>query len=349
MSNHPDWKSQLQALLDAHNHRHARYAKDVAHRTREARAQALFQTFRLLRALGFQLAPAALNGRHCQHLFWYWTADARIAARCAEQGVAMLPRPYSAAYLQFLASTLATFARWIGKPGLVMPPAHYGVAPALFARTYTAATDKGWSGAGVDIAAVIAHVAQRDPRVAMMLELSWRMGLRRKEAIMFQPHLAVVPATALPLDAPVAREYVACISIVRGTKGGRLRCIPLVTEQQCETIARAKQFAPFRTSYLGHPGKSLRQVLDRYKNVLRHAGITKAGLGIVGHGLRHEFAGDTYFDLAEVACPVRGGDPLADPQLTERVLLAVAQRLGHGRPGISQAYVGATTRAPSAS
>lgn len=113
-----------------------------------------------------------------------------------------------------------------------------------------------------------------------------------------------------------------------------------MSKVQRDVIGRAKRHAPYPTSYLGHPGKTLLQSLDRYKNVLSQAGITKKELGIVGHGLRHQFAGDKYFDLAKIACPVRGGDPLQDPELMERVLLAVSQQLGHNRTSISRAYLG---------
>lgn len=347
MSNNSNWKRELQDIINAHNHRHATKAKDVSHRTQAARAAALFVAFKLLRALGFQLAPGGLNGSHVKHLFWYWTADKRVAARCKERSVPMLSQPHSAAYLQFLASTLSTFAAWIGKRGLILPPAGYDIDPALFARSYVAQQDKSWTAQGIDIAMLLERVARIDERVAIMLELVWRTGLRRKEAVMFQPHLAIVPAGLVPMDSPIAEYYVSCLSIERGTKGGRLRLIPLVSDVQREIIERAKQYAPHPTSYLGHPGKTLLQALDRYKNVLSKAGITKKELGIVGHGLRHQFAGDQYFDLAKIACPVRGGDPLQDAELLERVLRAVSQQLGHNRPSITQAYLGSFSRKSS--
>jgi integrase len=340
MSNNPDWKSKLQAIIDAYNHRHAKRPKDVSHRTQAARAAALFIIFNLLRMLGFQLDPARLDGNHVKHLFWYWTCDPRIKALCDRHGVPMLAKPHSAAYLQFLASTLNTFAGWINKPGLILPPEHYGIDPALFERTYVAQEDRGWAAHDIDIPQLLARVARIDERVAIMLELVWHFGLRRKEAVMFQPHLAVVPAGLVPVDGPAAEHYLACLSVERGTKGGRLRLIPLVSDAQRDVIERARRFSAYPTSYLGHPGKTLLQSLDRYKNVLSKAGITKKVLGITGHGLRHQFAGDKYFDLARVACPVRGGDPLGDPALLERVLRTVSQQLGHDRPAISHAYLG---------
>ncbi|HEY8102688.1 MAG TPA: integrase domain-containing protein [Burkholderiaceae bacterium] len=343
MSQNADWKSKLQAIIDAHNHRHAKRAKDVSRRTQAARAEALFVIFKLLRSLGFELAPKHLDGNNVKHLFWHWTCDSRIKERCARHHVTMLVKPHSAAYLQFLASTLNTFSGWIGKPGLVLPPARYGIDPKLFKRTYVAQHDKSWSASKNDIAQLIERVARIDDRVAIMLELQWTTGLRRKEAVMFQPRQAIVPAGLVPIDSPVAEYYVSSLSIERGTKGGRLRLIPLVNDAQRDAIERAKHFAAYPTSYLGQPGKTLLQNLDRYKNVLSQAGITKKDLGITGHGLRHQFAGDKYFDLAKLACPVRGGDPMQDPQLLERVLRAVSQQLGHNRPAISQAYLGAMT------
>jgi hypothetical protein len=43
--------------------------------------------------------------------------------------------------------------------------------------------------------------------------------------VMFQPHLAVVPAGLVPIDVPVAEHYISCLSIAKGTKGGRLRLV----------------------------------------------------------------------------------------------------------------------------
>ncbi len=340
MSHNPDWKTRLQAILNEHNHRHAKRHKEVSHRTRDARASAVFMLFSLLRDLDFQPDPPNLDGTHVKYLFWYLTCDPRIADLCRRRGVPMLPKPHSAAYLQFLASTLRTFAGWIGKDGLILQPERYGIDPVLFERTYVAQQDKSWAAHDIDIPQLLARVARIDERVAIMLELVWRFGLRRKEAVMFQPHLAVVPAGLVPIDSPIAEQYISCLSVERGTKGGRLRLIPLVSDAQRDVIKRARRFAPYPTSYLGHPGKTLLQSLDRYKNVLSQAGITKKELGITGHGLRHQFAGDKYFDLAKVACPVRGGDPLGDPALLERVLRTVSQQLGHDRPAISQAYLG---------
>lgn len=340
MSNNPNWKGKLQAIIKMHNHRHAKRAKDVSHRTQAARAEALFVLFKLWRKLGFQLDPTHLDGTHVKCMFWYLTCDPRIKTLCDRHGVPMLTQPHSAAYLQFLASTLRTFAGWINKPGMVLPPERYGIDPALFERTYIAQQDKSWTSHDIDIPQLLARVARIDERVAIMLELVWRTGLRRKEVVMFQPHLAVVPAGLVPVDGPAAEHYIACLSVERGTKGGRLRLIPLVSEVQREVIERAKRFAPYPTSYLGHPGKTLLQALDRYKNVLSQAGITKRELGITGHGLRHQFAGDKYFDLAKVACPVRGGEPMRDPELMERVLRAVSEQLGHSRSKITTAYCG---------
>ena len=344
MSNHPDWKGALQAIIDRHNHRHAKRPKDIGFKTGEERARGLFLMFRILRQLGFDLSPQGLGGHHVAHLFWYLTGDPRIEALCRKRGVTMPEKRYAPKYLQSLASTLRTFCGWIGKPGLVLPLERYVADPARIACSAIARQDKGWEGHGLDIAALLQRIARIDERVAIMCELQWVFGLRRKEAVMLQPHRAVVPAGRLSIEAPVAESYLVCLEVERGTKGGRLRLVPIVTEAQRAALERAARYAEFPDSYLGHPGKTLRQVLDRYKNVLARTGITTKELGVTGHGLRHQFAGDKYFDLGKIACPVRGGDPMADRELLERVLLAVSRQLGHNRTQITSAYLGALTR-----
>lgn len=340
MSKNGNWKGKLQGIIDEHNHRHAKAPRDVGFKTRAIRASALFVIFNCLRLIGYTPDPDKIRGKHVERLVWYWTCDPRIEQWCRDRGVPMLPKAYSPKYLQSLASTLRVFCGWIGKPGMVLPLQRYVADPARVVCSNVAKQDKGWEGRGIDIAQVLLRVALIDERVAIMLELQWVLGLRRMEVVMLQPHIAVIPAGLLPIDAPIAQAYLACLEVERGTKGGRLRLVPIISDRQREAIERARRYAEFPCSHLGHPGKSLLQALDKYKNVMSKAGITKKGLGVTGHGLRHQFAGDQYFDLAKVPCAIRGGDAMADPELLERVLLAVSRQLGHNRTQITSAYLG---------
>ena len=344
MSNNSDWKAQLDAILNTHNTRHATRSKLVSHSTMAARAKGIYRAFRTLRALGFKPAPENLCSAHLDVLMLYWTADGRLAGaldnrqlRCALRSV-----PYSAAYIQQQLSFLRVFSCWIGKPGLVRHAEHYVEKPEIVRRHYSARHDKGWTGNQVDIEESIRAVARIDEYVAAQLRMVWAFGLRRKEAIMFRPHVAEVPAYALPASCAAIDRYVSFLRIKRGTKGGRLRFVAVRTQAQRDALAFARQIAHFPNSHLGRPELTLKQSLDHFSNVVRVAGLTKKSLGVTPHGLRHEFAGDLFYTLAHVPPPVRGGDPSSDPEVMRAAYLQVAQQLGHNRPQISNAYLGSS-------
>ncbi len=58
------------------------------------------------------------------------------------------------------------------------------------------------------------------------------------------------------------------------------------------------------------------------------------------HGLRHQFAGDLYFDIANVKAPVQGGEVLEEAAAIKDDYQEVARQLGHNPPQISNAYLG---------
>jgi integrase len=69
---------------------------------------------------------------------------------------------------------------------------------------------------------------------------------------------------------------------------------------------------------------------------------------VTPHGLRHQFAGDLYFEIAKVKAPVQDGEPLVDAASMKDAYRQVARQLGHNRPQISNAYLGSphVRRAP---
>lgn len=157
---------------------------------------------------------------------------------------------------------------------------------------------------------------------------------------MFCPHDAVIESSQVPAAHHASEQYAVFLKVKKGTKGGRLRYTAIRTEQQRHAIALARLYAPRHKSHMGHPGLTLKQSLKRFDNVIRKAGITKQQLGITPHGLRHQFAGDLYFDVSHAVAPVRGGDDAVDPDMLKAAYLEVAQQLGHARPRISAAYLG---------
>jgi integrase len=337
----PDWKGELQGLLDDNNELHALRRKTNSHRTQAARAHGVFRMFRLLRHAGYRIGPLSLGGRHVEFLMAYWTADPAIAEGLRTRGSKLQVRdvPYSAAYIQQQLSFLRALCAWIGKAGLVLPAHRYVSNPELVSRSGNATRDRTWSGSMIDADEVLAVVYQADPVVGFQLEVLLVFGLRCKEAVMFSPALAEVPAHALPAEMSEG-SYLAFVCITRGTKGGRVRYTALRNDHQRKVLERAKEIAPHPGMHIGRPGQTLKQALTRFRNVLHRCGVTRRVLGVTAHGLRHEFAADLYFELTEVPAPVKGGPLNLDPKVMEAAYLEVARQLGHGRPRITGAYLG---------
>lgn len=342
MGSNRNWKADLAAILQQHNSRHAgkHRRKGVSHRTMASRAEGLYRSFTLLRALGYQLAPSGLGGRHITHLVCHWCALPPPDGAPPPPADAPPPKLLSAAYIQQQLSFLRVFAGWIGKPGMVLPAAAYLPASAqpLVVRHLQARYDHSLNAAGLDPAQVVAQVAALDPWVGVQLQLMWAFGLRRKEAVMFCPHTAEVPARALPANAEANTQYLSFLQIRRGTKGGRLRYTAVRTPLQHAALAAACALAGRTGAHVGRPGLSLKAALERFSYVMRKAGLTRDQLGVTSHGLRHQFAHDLYFELTGVHAPVCGGP--TDPAVMEAAYLEVAHQLGHGRPQISGAYLG---------
>lgn len=345
MSNNRLWKRRLQDKINQHNRQHGRKAKGVSNKTMQERASSLFRSFGLLRRLGYQIDPSNLAGTHIQVLVDYWTGSARVADLCRRHRVDMLERPHSSTYIQQQLSFLRVYATaWIGKPGMVRPLAHYVDDPARFERSYSATQDRSWEGSAVEFQSVVEKVAAIDARVAAQLALLLAFGLRRKEAVMFMPHSAVVGREDVPASQHPSDRYAVFMRIERGTKGGRLRFVAIRNDQQRAAIERALPFAPHVSSHLGNPGLTLKQSLKRFDNVMRKAGVTRKQLGVTAHGLRHQFAQEFHVELTDVQAPVRGGEACIDAAILKAALLEIARQLGHNRPQIVNAYCGSPAR-----
>jgi integrase len=81
--------------------------------------------------------------------------------------------------------------------------------------------------------------------------------------------------------------------------------------------------------------------MRRLRYVMERFGITRAALGVVPHGLRHQGAAEDFERLTGAAPPVAGG-PAVDADLDRRARLEISSRLGHGRVQIVSAYLGSS-------
>lgn len=299
------WKASLAAVLKAHNN--AKVDGSVAsHATRDKRADVLYAGFKLLREKGYKLDTVhSFRGKHMAVLAKAWE----------ERGL-------SPSTLQNNLSTFRIFAGWIGKAGMVERTDKY-VSPGAAARTSINAQDKSWTAAGVDVAAKIAEVTEKDARVGLQMALQAIFGLRAREAMQLRPHVA---------------DKGSYLALTVGTKGGRDRVVPIDTPEKRALIDRAKTFAASKLASTSDPARTLAQAKNHYYHVLRSCGITRAD-GITGHGLRHGYANDRYAQIAGQPSPVRGGTA-PDPDTDQAARLEVAEELGHSRASVTTHYLG---------
>lgn len=316
----------LEVLIELFNTQHTALGKSVSYKTREQRAKFLRRFFRDLKTLGgFSPVPDPRNlgERHVAKMVQIWQQ------KHLHIGTVQT-------YLSFLRGLCA----WVNKPGMVRHPQDYGFHCAP--RQEVTDRDKSWSGQGVDIAAKIEAVTQMDERVGTTLRLMLAFGLRAKEAIMFRPHRSVMvfEETGLPTSAKVAARYVR---IKEGSKGGRLRFVPVLTAEQESVLTHAQALAASADLSIGDPAESLASNLRRFYYVLGRQGITRKAMGTTSHGLRHEVFIDAYEAFTGVEPPVRGGQR-PDPRIDRAARLAVSRIAGHARPKAASAYLGRVQR-----
>lgn len=322
----------LEMLITLFNEQHTAKHKSVSHKTRHDRAVFLRRFLRELRTkAGFATLPDPRNlgGRHIQATVDLWRKDQMAAATIQT-------------YLSFLRG----LALWIGKPGLVLQPAAYGLSPSQYQRHEVAQRDRSWTGAGIDIDPLIEEVCARDRHVGAALRLIRAFGLRRKEAVMMRPHACVVPfeATGMPMDRKKADSY---LWVRQGSKGGRPRFVAICTQIQHDALAYARQVAGSADAHVSDPNRELKQNLNHFSYVMRFFGLSLAERGATGHGLRHEVLVEVWRSQTGTEPPVRHGrQPPAE--LANAARQEIAETAGHARKRAAGAYIGSARAARQA-
>jgi len=326
----PDYLRVIGAYLKKHNHHHAKKHKSVGFKTMLERQRLYASFFTELRhhTAYRNLDPRQLANRHVEVVVRRW-----------------LERGLKTSTIHNYLSFLRTFAGWIGKRGMVREPAYYVGSESPHAHRCEVATDDGsWTARNVEIMAKIAEIACFDSWAGMQLELGLHFGLRGKEARHLRPHGAVIPREAADArDAAAFPECQTFLHISAGAKGGRARDVPIATDEQRELLARVMS-AVAPGDFVGRPGFTTSQNQARFYYVIRKFGISKAGLGVVAHGLRHQYANDHFEADAGGASPVRGGK--ARPPGNVPARRRVARALGHNRERASTSYLGSDAGLP---
>ena len=157
----------------------------------------------------------------------------------------------------------------------------------------------------------------------MSLELQQAFGLRREEAMKFQPSFAD-RGDHLVLKAS-------------WTKGGRERIIPVRTEAQRDVLNRARRLAGLGS--LIPSNRNYGQQMRVYEGNTLRAGLSQM------HGLRHAYAQNRYEELTGWKAPAAGGPDSKSLTREQRELdrearLTISRELGHEREAVTAAYLG---------
>jgi len=182
-------------------------------------------------------------------------------------------------------------------------------------------------------------------RMALMLEYQRLFGMRAEESMKFNP---------------LRDDEGSRVHIHRGTKGGRPRWTPVLTDEQRDLLDRAKASGFYRSPGAtiipeNHNERTWRNVV--YSLAHDH-GLTKAESGATMHGLRHAYAHERYESLTGFKSPVQcaSKDDYRDqakaaagdewPQRDQLARCAIREELGHSpdRADIDAQYLGSVVK-----
>ncbi len=275
-----------------------RQNRDGGFSTQASRSRILDLSANQLHELGFRhMQPTSLKPKHVNALVAHWQ----------EQGI-------STGTLKNRLSALRWWAQKVNRESIM---SRENTAYGIGARTYVAkhskaqALDEGRLG------------QIEDKYVRMSVRLQAAFGLRREEAIKFQPVYAM------------QGDHIQLKS--SWTKGGRARTVPITNDDQRRLLEDVRALT--RGGALIPPHLNYVQQLHRYEKQTQ-----KAGLSCL-HGLRHGYAQRRYLELTERDCPVAGGLPSKEQKPEQRALdhkarAVISSELGHARAAISAVYLG---------
>ena len=272
--------------------------RDGGYATQRNRERLLSLIAGQLHALGFRnMSARSLKPKHVERLVSRWQAES-----------------LSVGTIKNRMTVLRWWARKVDRQNVIARQNdHYGIPERSFVSRESKAVR-------VDSQA-LDRVG--DIHVRMSLELQQMFGLRREEAIKFQPSYADHDDRLVLKDS--------------WTKGGKAREIPVRTAAQRELLDRAHRLAG-RGSLI--PGeRNYRQQLRVYERHTANAGLSKL------HGLRHAYAQARYEELTGWKPPAAGGRASKSLSGGERAIdrearLAISRELGHEREQITAVYLG---------
>ncbi|KZZ06889.1 hypothetical protein A3749_16290, partial [Oleiphilus sp. HI0078] len=255
MTNKINMHKELSVIL-AHN-------KDGSFSTQASRKATLHQIAGDLKTLGFfNLSVHGLKPKHVEKIIDHWKTQNLRAGTIKNR-----------------MSHLRWLSQKINKPAIIARNnAQYGIAN----RTYVTNISKAKSVES----SVIGQV--KDERLKFTFLLQQEFGLRREEAIKFQPNFAVTN------NKPgfIRLKATWC-------KGGRERYIPIETKRQQALVRELVHRFPL-TSLIPIDASYVDQ-LRKYEGECKRLGLMKM------HGLRHTYAQTRYYEMTGWKAPALGG------------------------------------------
>lgn len=205
----------------------------------------------------------------------------------------------------------------------------------LASRSGIAKVDKS-----VSIANHLAAVGKASAVVGLMLELQRELGLRFEESVKIDAQKAYAQAVEKGV-----------VTIQAGTKGGRVREVPITSNSQIVALKAAAEYQSF------HKIKSMISSGQSYKDFRNNCYNEVRSLGVAFHGERHAYAISRYQSLVGVSAPVVVGirKPSEHIAYIAKVLgitvkdagaldyssrLKISYELGHSRTSVTRAYLG---------
>ena len=272
--------------------------RDGSYRTQADRERQLTLIANQLRALGYRkMSAQSLKPKHVEALVKHWQeGDLSVGA------------------IKNRLTVIRWWAQKVNRQNVVARSNdHYGIPDRQFVTNLS----KAQMVTAPDLEKV------RDQHVRMSLELQQAFGLRREEAMKFQPSYAD------------RGDHIALKE--SWTKGGKSRVIPLRSEAQRAVLNRAGLLAG--KGSLIPSSRNYRQQLRIYERHTANAGLSKM------HGLRHAYAQQRYHELTGWLAPAAGGPTIKTLTQEQKTIdrqarLTISQELGHEREQITSIYLG---------
>jgi hypothetical protein len=210
------------------------------------------------------------------------------------------------------------------KPGLVGTVDDYIERPEGYRRYYVAKAEDAWTETNIDVEDVIARVADKNPWVAVQLELQAAFGLQAEESMLLHP------LQCLRLSGH--------LQVVNGTKTGRPRIVPIDARWQYELLIRAAGLANVRTGSMIPDPWTRKKWYGHFYAVLQGNGVARKEMGVSVHVLRRAYRQHMY-EKSVVHGPSAHPDQHRDPELHQWAIREIVAASGHDASTNAGAYV----------